>query len=171
MPKIIRVSLTPEQRDELNRRSRERVLTPRLRERLEIIRLSDLGHTVPQIATTLGRHQQTVRAVLKAFLAFGFAALPDAERPGRPPKLLGEHLDALERMLDESALRGQTWSLPLMVDWLKTQFGVTISTERLSVLLKARKFRWKRTQRSVRHKQPDPELQAAKEADLELLNF
>jgi transposase len=171
MPKIIRVSLTPEQRDELNRRSRERVLTPRLRERLEIIRLSDLGHTVPQIATTLGRHHQTVRAVLKAFLADGFAALPDADRPGRPPTLLPEHLDALERMLDEAATSGQTWSLPLMVDWLKTQFGVTISTERLSVLLKARKFRWKRTQRSVQHKQSDPDLQVAKQADLELLNF
>jgi transposase len=84
---------------------------------------------------------------------------------------LGEHLDALERMLDQAASSGQAWSLPLMVDWLKTQFGVTISPERLSVLLKSRKFRWKRSQRSLRHKQSDPELQAAKEADLELLNF
>ena len=171
MPKIIRVNLTSEQRDELNWRSRQRVLAPRTRERLEMIRLSDLGHTVPQSAASLGRHEQTVRAVLKASEADGFAALADAKRSGRPATLLPEHLQALEQLLDESALKGQAWSLPLMVEWLKTRFGISISTERLSVLLKKRKFRWKRTQRSLRHKQTDPDLQAAKEADLELLNI
>lgn len=171
MPKIIRVSLTPDQRDELNWRSRQPVVAPRVRERLDMIRLSDLGHTIPQIAANLGRHEQTVRAVLKAFLAQGFAALADAERSGRPPRLLPQHLEALEQLLDQSATTGQAWSLPLMVEWLKEHFGVTISSERLSVLLKARKFRWKRTQRSLQHKQSDPDLQAAKEADLELLNF
>jgi transposase len=142
-----------------------------MRERLEMIRLSDLGHTVPQIARSLGRHEQTVRAVLKAFEGAGFAALADAERSGRPATLLPQHLQALEQMLDEAATKGQAWSLPLMVDWLKTQFGITIGIERLSVLLKKRKFRWKRTQRSLHHKQSNPDLQDAKEADLELLNF
>ena len=171
MPKLIRVMLTAQQRDELNRRSRERTLAPRVRERLEMIRLSDLGHTIPAIAAALDRHEQTVRALIKAFLADGFAALPDAERSGRPPTITAAHLEALEHMLDEAARSGQAWSLPLMVDWLKTQFGITIGPERLSVLLKARKFRWKRAQRSLQHKQPDPVLQAAKQADLELLNF
>ena len=171
MPKFIRVSLSAEQRDELNRRSRTRTLAPRVRERLEMIRLSDLGHSVPAIASALQRHQQTVRAVLKAFLCGGFDALPDAERSGRPVTISAAHLQALEQQLDQSATTGQAWSLPLMVEWLKAQFGITISPERLSVLLKARKFRWKRTQRSVRHKQKDADLQAAKQADLELLNI
>jgi len=171
MPKIIRVSLTSDQRDELNWRSRQQILPSRMRERLEMIRLSDLGHTVPQIAASLGRHEQTVRAVLKAFEADGFAALVDAERSGRPPTILPHHLEALEQLLDKAAMKGQAWSLPLMVEWLKSHFGVTISSERLSVLLKARKFRWKRTQRSLHHKQSNPDLQATKEADLELLNF
>ena len=45
MPKMIRVQLVPEQRDELNQRTRARILAPRLRERLEMVRVSDLGQT------------------------------------------------------------------------------------------------------------------------------
>jgi hypothetical protein len=37
--------------------------------------------------------------------------------------------------------------------------------------LRARKFRWKRTKRSVRHKQRDPDLQRRKQAELEVLTF
>ena len=59
--KPYRVALTPEQRAELQRRARERVLAPALRDRLEMIRLSDLGWSVPRIARALGRHEQTVR--------------------------------------------------------------------------------------------------------------
>lgn len=56
MPKIIRVCLTPDQRTQLNHLARSRSLAPQLRERLEMLRLSDLGHTIPQIACALGRH-------------------------------------------------------------------------------------------------------------------
>src|SRR5918911_3747087 len=85
VPKIIRVQLTPKQRNELNQRARARDVAPRLRERLEMVRLSDLGQTIPQIAQTLGHHEQTVRKYLTAFLADGFAALPDRPISGRPP--------------------------------------------------------------------------------------
>jgi transposase len=79
------VRLTPEQREELNQRARARHVVPRLRERLELVRLSALGQTIPQSAHTLGHHEQTVRKYLKAFVAGGFAALPDRPIPGRPP--------------------------------------------------------------------------------------
>jgi transposase len=169
MPKIIRVSVTPEQREELNRRSRAHLLAPRRRCRLEMVRLSDLGHTIPQIAMTLDQHEQTVRKYIKAFLTDGFTALEDAPRAGRPATLTATHLRALEELLDESATLGRTWTLPQLVDWLQSHFGLTISPAWLSVRRTARKFRWKRTQRSVRHKQKDPDLQAQKEADLETL--
>jgi transposase len=171
MPKIIRVSLTPEQRAELNRQARAETLAPRLRDRIEMIRLSDLGHTIPQIARALDQHEQTVRKYVKAFLAGGFAALPDAPRPGKPATLTGTHLAAVEQLLDEAAASGRMWTAPLLVRWLHDQFGITISEAWLSERLKARKFRWKRTQRSVRHKQKDPDLQAQKEADLEVLKL
>jgi transposase len=169
MPKIIRVQLTPEQRDELNQRARARTLPPRLRERLEMVRLSDLGQTIPQIAQTLGHHEQTVRKYLKAFLADGFAALPDRPISGRPPAVTRADLDALGQLLDAAAPRGETWTTPRLRQWLASERGVRISTGRLGVLLRRDRMRWKRTKHSVRHLQKDPTLQEAAQAHLESL--
>lgn len=171
MPKIIRVCLTPEQREELTQRARERTLAPRLRERLEMVRLSDLGHTIPQIAQTLDHHEQTVRKYLKAFLADGFAALPDRPIPGRPPTIRRADLDALGQLLDAAAARGETWTTPRLRHWLATTRGVRISTDRLGVLLRREGVRWKRTKPSVRHLQKDPALQEAAQAHLESLRL
>jgi putative transposase len=170
VPKLYRISLTPEQRADLNRRARAREVAPRLRDRLEMVRLSDLGWSIPAVAASLGLHEQTVRKHVKAFLAGGFDALPDKPVPGRPATLTEAHLDAVERLLDEAAARGESWTLPRLAGWLRRTRGVVISPERLGVRLRDRDFRWKRTKRSVRHKQSDPELQARAAAHLERLN-
>jgi transposase len=167
MPKIIRVRLTPEQREELNQRARTRTLAPRLRERLEMVRLSDLGQTIPQIAEVLGHHEQTVRKYLKAFLADGFAALPDRPIAGRPPMVRRADLDALGQLLDTAAAQGETWTTPRLRHWLARERGVHISTDRLGRLLRSERMRWKRTKHAVRHKQTDPALQEAAQAHLE----
>ncbi len=169
MPKIIRVTLTPDQLDDLNERARSRDLTPRERERLEMIRLSHLGLTIPQIATHLDRHQQTVRRIIRGFLDVGFAILPDQPRPGRPATLTEDVLAAVEQRLDADAAAGRTWTAPQLAAWLHDEYGISITPGWLSDRLKARRFRWKRTQQSVRHKQRDPDLHAAKEAELEVL--
>jgi transposase len=169
MPKTIRVRLTPEQRDDLNQRARAHAIAPRLRDRLEMVRLSDLGQTIPQIAHTLGVHEQTVRKYLKAFRAGGFAALPDRPLPGRPPTVTRADLDALGQLLDEAATHGQTWTKTQLVRWLAHERGVTVTPQHLGVLLRRERFRWKRTKRSVRHQQKDPTLQDAAAAHLESL--
>jgi transposase len=113
-----RIRLTPEQRDELHRRARARVIPPRVRDRLEMVRLSDLDWSVPRIAAYLGCHEQTARRAVKAFLAGGFEALPDQPRPGRPPTLTAAHLGAVEALLDAAAARGETWTAPRLAAWL-----------------------------------------------------
>jgi transposase len=169
MPKIIRVTLSADQLDDLNARARGRGLAPHERERLEMIRLSHLGHTIPQIAAHLGRHQQTVRRVISGFRADGFAVLADRPRPGRPVTLTDAVLTEVERRLDADAAAGRTWTMPHLVAWLRDEHGVVITPGWLAERLKARRFRWKRTQASLRHKQADPDLQASKRADLEVL--
>jgi transposase len=169
MPKIIRVTLTAAQLADLNARARGRGLAPHERERLEMIRLSHLGHTIPQIAAHLGRHQQTVRRVITGFLTDGFAVLADRPRPGRPATLTDAVLTEVERRLDADAAAGRTWTMPHLVAWLRDEHGVVITPGWLAERLKARRFRWKRTQSSLRHKQADPDLQASKRADLEVL--
>jgi transposase len=165
-----RIQLTPEQRAELHRRARERVVPPRLRDRLEMVRLSDLGWSVPKIAAYLGAHEQTVRRYVKAFLGGGFAALPDRPRPGRPPTLLVAHLGAVEALLDAAATRGETWTAPRLATWLAEAHRVRVDPEYLAARLRRRRFRWKRTKRTVRHK-ADPDLQAQAQAELEVLTL
>ena len=163
-----RIRLTPEQRAELHQRARERVVPPRLRDRLEMVRLSDLDWPVPKIAAYLGCHEQTVRKYVKAFLAGGFEALPDRPRPGRPPTLTLAHLATVEQHLDAAAARGETWTAPRLAAWLAEAHWVRIDPEYLAARLRRRRFRWKRTKRSVRHK-ADPDLQARAKAELEVL--
>ena len=173
-----RVTLTPEQRVELQRRSRERVLAPAVRDRLEMLRLSDLGRSVPEIARDLALHEQTVRKYVKAFLAAeaaapgrGWDVLPDRPRPGRPPTLTEAHLLAVERLLDEAAAHGErTWSAPQVADWVTKTYELDISPKYLGERLRARKFRWKRTKRTVQHK-ADPDRQEQAKADLAVLTF
>jgi transposase len=135
-----------------------------------MVRLSDLDWSVPRIATYLGCHEQTVRRHVKAFLAGGFAALPDQPRPGRPPTLTTAHLEAVEALLDAAACRGETWTAPRLAGWLADTHGARVDPEYLASRLRQRKFRWKRTKRSVQHK-ADPDLQAQAQADLEVLTF
>ena len=169
--KPYRVALTPEQRAELQRRARERVLAPALRDRLEMIRLSDLGWSVPRVARYLGKHEQTVRKYVKAFRASGWEALPDRLRPGCLLTLTAAHLVALERLLDEAAARGErTWSAPQLARWLAETHGVCVRPAYLGARLRQRRFRWKRTKRTVQHK-ADPDRQEQARADLAVLTF
>src|SRR5262245_48385130 len=138
MPKIIRVTLTEAHLADLNARARSRGLAPHERERLEMIRLAHLGHTVPEIAAHLGRHQQTVRRVVSGFRTDGFAILADRPRPGRPPTLTDAVLTAVERRLDAAAAVGHTWTASHLAAWLRDEHGVVITPGWLAERLKAR---------------------------------
>ncbi len=161
---MIRVTLTPAQQEELRARTREPGVAPRTRDRLEMVRLADAGWGIPRIARHLAAHEQTVRKYVKAFLAEGFAALPDRPRPGRPPRVTAAHLDALAALLDAG---GRTGTTPQLVDWLERAHGVRVHPDHLSVLLHRRRFGWKRTVTSVAHRRRDPAAYDAKVAELE----
>ena len=155
----------------MHRRARERVVAPALHDRLEMVRLSDLGWGVPTIARYLGTHEQTVRRYIKAFLVRGWDALPDQPRPGRPATLTEAHLLSVERLLDEAARRGErTWSAPQLARWLAETHGVRVQPKYLGERLAARRFRWKRTKRTVPHK-AHPHRQEQATADLAALQL
>src|ERR1700675_1626877 len=106
---MFHVVLSAVQREELRARSHRSGLRPEVRDRLEMLRLSDAGWSVPHIAEHLGLHEQTVRRYVKAFLQGGFDALEPRPRSGRPPRLTAAHLEALARRIDES---DRTWTTP-----------------------------------------------------------
>ena len=159
---MYRIQLSAEQHHELRARARQAGLAPSTRDRLEMVRLSDAGWSVPRIARHLGQHEQTVRAWIKAFLGGGFAALVNKPRGGKQSALTAP---LIERVRAEVARGARTWTAAQLADWVAAEHGVRLSADRLRIHLKRARISWQRTSRTLRHKQ-DPVEVAAREAVL-----
>jgi transposase len=162
---VYRVHLTETQRDELQRRAHAPGGAPRTRDRLEMVRLASTGLSIPRIAQILGISEPRVRYWIQRFLADGFDALPDQPHRGRPSALTAPILTALKAELQKG---DRTWNARQIADWLADQHGVRLSRRHLTRLLQQAKLSYKRTHRSLKHKQ-NPEQVANKEADLQTL--
>ena len=160
---MYRITLTDDQRQELRHRTHQAGITPTIRDRLEMVRLSDAGWSVPTIARHLGQHEQTVRAWIKAFLVGGFDALPNQPRGGKESALTPAMLEAVRA---EVAKGTRTWTAAQLADWVAEHHGVRLSTDRLRVHLRRAKISWQRTSRSLKHKQ-DPVEVAERQAVLD----
>jgi transposase len=134
--------LTPDQHAELRVRLRKATMAPRLRVRLECVKLRDQGQMVPEIAEQLAVSQATVRRALRRVRAAGLDALADRPRSGRPPRLGHHDLAAVEELLGHAALQGQVWTMGQLAAWLARSHGVQLSPRRLGALLRARGWRW-----------------------------
>ena len=162
---MYRVTLTDAQCHELNQRAHQPKVAPSLRDRLEMVRLSDAGCSVPQIASHLGQHEQTVRAWIKAFLRGGFEALCNQPRGGSTSALSPSMIEAVQQ---EVAKGERSWSGGQIAEWIHEQFGVQRSAAQVRRQLHKARLSYKRTSRSVRHKQ-NPQEVAAKREELERL--
>lgn len=152
---MYRITLTDEQRQELRARTRQAGLAPSTRDRLEMVRLSDAGWSVPRIARHLGQHEQTVRAWIKAFLAGGFDALPNKPRGGKQSALTAPLLESVRA---EVATGRRTWTAAQLADWVAAQHGVRLSADRVRIHLRRAGISWQRTSRTLRHKQDPAEV-------------
>jgi transposase len=158
---MYRVTLTDAQRDELHRRAHAPGVAPRTRDRLEMVRLSAAGWSPPKIAAHLLISEKRVRHYLKAFLVGGFDALPDRRHPGMASPLT----PALEAALRQELLKDErTWTAAQLADWVAARFGVRLTADALTRRLKRARIAWKRTSRSVKHKQK-PEAVAEKKEE------
>ena len=168
----LRITLTPAERADLDRRLRAGTTPHQVHDRLRMIAAVADGATVPQAARTLGHHPQTVRKFVKRFLAEGVAGLDDRPRSGRPARLTEADLLAVEERLDADAASGaRTWTVGQVAGWLTETRGVTVTPAHLGEVLRRRDFRWKRTKRATGHKQGDGLRQAEAAADLALWRF
>jgi transposase len=157
------MTLTDVQRRALRTRTRRAGLAPSTRDRLEMVRLSDAGWSVPRIARHLGQHEQTVRSWIKAFLTGGFDALPNKPRGGKTSALSAEMLESVRA---EVARGTRTWTAAQLADWVAAHQGVRLSADRRRIHLRRAKISWQRTSRTLRHKQ-DPTEVAARQAVLD----
>jgi transposase len=117
------------------------------------------------IASHLKLHHQTVRKWVKAFLSDGFEGLLDKPRPGKVSALTSEMKAALYSEIENGE---RTWTAPQMSDWLQEQFGLSLSPVRVAVHMRRIGLVYKRTSRSLKHKQ-NAEQMAARRVSLDLL--
>ncbi|HEV8176496.1 MAG TPA: helix-turn-helix domain-containing protein [Gemmatimonadales bacterium] len=162
---MYRVHLSDPERQELQRRAHVLGVRPRTRDRLEMVRLADAGWRVPQIARHLGMCEKSVRRWLAAFREAGFDALRDQPPTGRTSRLTAAIREGVRQ---EFAKGERTWTASQGAAWVAERFGVDVSVSHLRRLLRRWKLSYKRTTRSLQHKQK-PEEVAVKKPELEAL--
>jgi len=162
---MYRVILSDNELLELNRRTGLRLTLPCERDRLEMLRLSHAGWSIPRIAAHLHQHHQTVRRWIKAYLVGGFDALSDLPHGGKVSTLTPEIVASLVEKVSEGE---RTWTAADMADWLHEHHGIALSTGRVILHVKRAGLVFKRTSRSLKHKQ-DAEQVASRRATLQML--
>jgi transposase len=155
---MIRLTLTDPERTAVQALRRAPTLPPAERDRVEMVLLSATGWTVPAIAAHLGYCAATVRTVLKRFTPTDLTTLR-RQRPG-PPKDLAraeQVTAALNRRLDEP----RTWTARHLAAALQEE-GIRLSTRQTRKYLKRLGANWRRTTRTLRHKQDPAQVDRAK---------
>jgi len=147
---------------------RRRDLTPRTRERLEMVEAAALGQELGWIAAWSGRAPATVRRRLAAFRGGGVAALADAPRAGRPPKAGAAYLAAMERAVEtpprDLGLPFDVWTSGRLSAYLAEATGARLAPGWLRVLLRRRGFACGRPKHTLRHLQDPAEVAVCEEA-------
>jgi len=155
---MLRLRLTTEERAVVQALRRDRMLTPAERDRVEMVSLADAGWGVPRIAAYLGYNPVTVRRLVKRFPETGVAGLR-RKPPGPPPDTT--HRERVEAALTALLDRERTWTAAQLAMALAEEDGITLSPRQTRKYL-GRIAAWRRTVRSLRHKQDVVKVERAK---------
>lgn len=166
------VALSDDDRVTIETMLRQRTLSPRLRERLEMVKSAGLGHELGAIAAWGGRSVETVRYWLARFAEGGIPALADAPRSGRPVKADSAYVAAMEQAVatspTELGLPFDVWTSARLSAYLAEETGVTIAPGWLRALLARQHFACGRPKHTLHHLQ-DPEDVARCERELAIV--
>jgi transposase len=143
-------ALTTEERDELSRTYKS-TSDAGLARRCHAILLSADGKAIPEIAQLLRSDQSSIHRWLDGFEAGGVSTLAIEWGSGRPPRWD----EAYEYLLVETVrhdprwhgLEQSIWTCGLLAGYLAERTGITMSAERVRVLMH---------QHGIRLKQPTP---------------
>lgn len=155
---MLRLRLTPDERDAVQALRRDPTLKPAERDRVEIVCLADAGWSAPAIAAHLRYNPVTVRRLLKRFPDTGVAGLR-RRPPGPPPD--GARRDQVTAALDRLLDQDRTWTAAQLAAALRA-FGIHLSTRQTRKYL-GRIAAWRRTVQTLRHKQDPVKVERAKD--------
>ena len=164
---VASIAVTAAERTAVEATLRWRDLTPRVRERLEMVKAAALGQDLDEIARWSGRTPETVRHWLRRFRGGGIAALADAPRRGRPPKADAAYLAALEAAVETAprtlGLPFDVWTSGRLSAYLRQETGTRIAPGWLRVLLHRQRFACGRAKHTLEHLQDPDEVAACQD--------
>jgi transposase len=144
MPRKILLRLTEEHRRMLMATA-QKDTNWRVRERAQTVLHFDAGHSAEAVAELMGLHVRTVSSTRTAWLAQGFASLPDLARAGAPEKLLA----AQSSKLVEWA-RSQPASARDLQSRLESEGGPHVHLNTIRATLRRAGMVFKRTRHSLK---------------------
>ena len=163
------VQVTAKQQTAIEELLHRQDLTPRVRERLEMVRAAAMEQDLAWIARWSGRSTRTVRFWLERFGEQGLEGLADAPRPGRPARADAAYRQALEAAMDTPPpmldLPFDVWTSARLSAYLAKTTGVHIAPGWIRVLLHQADFVRGRPKHTLKHLQ-DPEAVIASRAEL-----
>jgi transposase len=142
---------------------------PEVRQRATAIRMLHLGHHPTDVAKSMAVSLPTLYNWHARWQEAGVAGLANRPKSGRPAKANEEYCRVLEETIakepPELDYAFTVWTVKRLRDHLERQTGIDLSEGRLRVLLRKKKYRYRRPKHDLHHLQ-DPE---AKEQTRELL--
>jgi len=164
------ITVTPEERAQVEARLSRRDLSSRVRERLEMVKARGLGQDLAAICQWSGRSPRTVQCWLQRFRAEGLDGLTDQPRAGRPPRADAAYRAALTRAVatypPELGLPFDVWTSARLSAYLAETTAVRIAPGWVRVLLGQQDFVCGRPKHTLRHLR-DAEEVAACERELQ----
>jgi transposase len=156
---MIRVTLTADDEAAVQALRRDATLRPAERDRVEMVLLSAAGWSPPRIAAHLHCHAKTVRLVLVRFREQGVVSIHQ-RRPGPPPDTARRA--QVTAALDALLAQDRTWTAAQLAAALRAS-GITLSTRQTRKYLQAIGARWRRTMRTLAHKQDSTKVARAEQ--------
>ncbi len=164
MPPARFIRLTQEQDARLREIEQDPHLKPKVRLRAQVLRLSNRGERVEQIAVYTGRSPTSVLRDFDRWKERGSEGLADGTAPGNPPRVTGE----VKAFMEENLAEERTWNAKQLAEAVGERFGIVVGAEAIRQHLAAMGYRWKRT-RYAPSKPPDPEEECEARKELEAL--
>ena len=159
-------TLSGEETKALNRLHRE-TNDADVRSRCDMILLSNVGLSPPQIAQRVRFSRYTVVRFIHRYEAEGLQGLYTKPRSGRPrrvtPECEAKLLAAVVKEPRSLGLPFSNWTSANMAEHMAEQTGIVISPRQVERYLKLHDWRLRRPVRTVKHKQ-DADLVAEKKA-------
>jgi transposase len=156
---MLRITLTAEERQALEGLRHDASLSGAERDRVEMLLLSASGWTVPEIASHFHSCRATVRRLIHRFSPQDLATLR-RQSPGPSPDLARRQY--VTRTLECLLAQERTWTAAQLAQALP-ESGINMSTRQVRRYLHDVGASWRRTKRSLRHKQDLERVAQAKE--------